>query len=90
MTSADTYSGLRARIQGVASRMPERQGPLLQALDDIDQDIAELNQINEDSNQAGIQEAIGLLMQAKDSVEQALRMVAGAQDSTEGAAAGLQ
>lgn len=90
MTSADTYSGLRSRVMGIASRMPERQGYLQQALADVEQDIAELSQVAEDSNQAEIQEALGLLQQAKESIEQANWMVGGAQASTEGAAAALQ
>jgi hypothetical protein len=90
MTSADTYSGLRARIMGVASRAPERQGPLQQALQGVEEDIAELNSISEDSSQAGIQEALGSLMRAKESIEEANWMVGAAQASTEGAAAGLQ
>jgi hypothetical protein len=90
MTSADTYSGLRARIMGVASRTPERQGPLQQALQGVEEDIAELNSISENSSQAGIQEALGSLMRAKESIEEANWMVGAAQASTEGAAAGLQ
>jgi hypothetical protein len=90
MTSADTYSGLRARIMGVASRAPERQGPLQQALQGVEEDIAELNSISENSSQAGIQEALGSLMRAKESIEEANWMVGAAQASTEGAAAGLQ
>jgi hypothetical protein len=90
MTSADTYSGLRGRVQGIAARMPERRGYLQQALADIDQDIAELQAVAEDSNQAEIQEALGLMQQAKDAIEQADRMVGAAQASTEGAAASLQ
>jgi hypothetical protein len=90
MTSADTYSGLRARIIGVASRAPERQGPLQQALQGVEEDIAELNSISENSSQAGIQEALGSLMRAKESIEEANWMVGAAQASTEGAAAGLQ
>lgn len=90
MTSADTYSGLRGRITGIASRAPERQGPLQQALQGVEEDIAELNSISEDSSQPGIQEALGSLMRAKESIEEAIWMVGAAQASTEGAAAALQ
>jgi hypothetical protein len=89
MFGSDTYGGLRARVQGVASRMQERRGLLQQAHGDIEQDVAEIHQIIEGSNEAGVQEALGLLLQAMESADHAIQTVGAAEQSLEGAAAAL-
>lgn len=89
MSGSDTYGGLRARVQGVASRMQERQGLLQQALSDIEQDVAEVNDIGSETNQAGIQDSLGALQQVQQKIEEAIQMLGAAEQSLEGAAAAL-
>lgn len=89
MSGSDTYGGLRARVQGVASRMQERQGLLQQALGDTEQDVAEVNDIGSETTQAGIQDGLGALQQAQQKIEEAIQMVGAAEQSIEGAAAAL-
>lgn len=89
MSNAVSYGSLKARILNISTNLTDAQGPQQQLLQCVDDQIAELAATSEDSNHAGIQEALGNLMSAKQSIEEAGWMIGAAQASTEGAAAEL-
>lgn len=89
MSSAVSYGSLKARILNISTNLTDAQGPQQQLLQCVEDQIAELTATSEDSNHAGIQEALACLMSAKQSIEEAGWMIGAAQASTEGAAAEL-
>ena len=89
MSSAVSYGSLKAAVLSVASNLTQTQGPLQQGLKGVEDQIAALQAIADGTSNAAVQEAIAMLLRAKESIEQAIWMVGAAQSSAEGAAAEL-
>lgn len=87
MTSGVSYGGLKAVIMGATERIPEHGGGLQQVIAGIDGEIAQLLAANEDSGK--LDEAIALLMQAKEKLEEAAASLGAAVQSADSAAAAL-